>query len=342
MYALPSPPTRLSFHGLAPMVLTLGLLGGCASPKEEATPVDIEDGVMAVAYSGFREGQHPDRGAGAVLPSLGEIEEDLEILVGEGFELIRLYDCQENSAMVLQVIRDRGLPIKVMLGVWLSAELSNHDRCPWLTSPIPEATLAENRRRNELEVAAAIELASAYPGIVVAINVGNEALVDWTDHLVPVDRVLEYVRRLRAAVPQALTVAENYDWWARHGAVLARELDFVGVHSYALWEGREVEQALAHTQANVDAVRAGLPGARIAILEAGWATTASEFGSRASEDAQARYFEEMGRWAAASGVTVFFFEAFDEPWKGDPGNPAGAEKHWGLFFEDRTPKAALR
>lgn len=342
MYAPPSPPTRLSFHGLAPMVLTLGLLGGCASPKEEATPVDIEDGVMAVAYSGFREGQHPDRGAGAVLPSLGEIEEDLEILVGEGFDLIRLYDCQENSAMVLQVIRDRGLPIKVMLGVWLSAELSNHDRCPWLTSPIPEATLAENRRRNELEVAAAIELASAYPGIVVAINVGNEALVDWTDHLVPVDRVLEYVRRLRAAVPQALTVAENYDWWARHGAVLARELDFVGVHSYALWEGREVEQALAHTQANVDAVRGGLPGARIAILEAGWATTASEFGSRASEDAQARYFEEMGRWAAASGVTVFFFEAFDEPWKGDPGNPAGAEKHWGLFFEDRTPKAALR
>ena len=24
-------------------------------------------------------------------------------------------------------------------------------------------------------------------------------------------------------------------------------------------------------------------------------------------------------------VTVFFFEAFDEPWKGDPGNPQGAE-----------------
>ncbi len=297
---------------------------------------------MAVAYSGFRAGQHPDRGSGAVLPSVDEIEEDLQILVREGFDLIRLYDCQENSRMVLEVIQDKELPIRVLLGVWLSAELSNHDRCPWLTSPIPQATLLANRQRNEREVEAAVELATSFPGIVVAINVGNEALVDWTDHLVPVERVLGYVRRLRAAVPQALTVAENYDWWAKQGGALAAELDFVGVHSYALWEGRTVDQALAHTQANVDAVRAGLPGVRMAILEAGWATSASEFGARASEAAQARYFAEMSAWAAETDVTVFFFEAFDEPWKGDPGNPSGAEKHWGLFFEDRTPKAAMK
>jgi len=34
---------------------------------------------------------------------------------------------------------------------------------------------------------------------------------------------------------------------------------------------------------------------------------------------------------------VFFFEAFDEPWKGskDPDEP---EKHWGIYYENRTPK----
>ena len=36
--------------------------------------------VMAVAYSGFREGQHPDRGDGAVNPSDEQILEDLNIL----------------------------------------------------------------------------------------------------------------------------------------------------------------------------------------------------------------------------------------------------------------------
>jgi exo-beta-1,3-glucanase (GH17 family) len=41
-------------------------------------------------------------------------------------------------------------------------------------------------------------------------------------------------------------------------------------------------------------------------------------------------------------MTVFFFEAFDEPWKGNPANPLGAEKHWGLFNVDRTPKRVMR
>ncbi|TFG39021.1 MAG: glycosyl hydrolase, partial [Chromatiales bacterium] len=39
---------------------------------------------------------------------------------------------------------------------------------------------------------------------------------------------------------------------------------------------------------------------------------------------------------------IFFFEAFDEPWKGSEFDPLGAEKHWGLFNVDRTPKQAAR
>ncbi len=49
----------------------------------------------------------------------------------------------------------------------------------------------------------------------------------------------------------------------------------------------------------------------------------------------------MSAWSAETNTTVFFFEAFDEPWKGDPDNPLGAEKHWGLFFVDRTPKQVM-
>jgi exo-beta-1,3-glucanase (GH17 family) len=92
----------------------------------------------------------------------------------------------------------------------------------------------------------------------------------------------------------------------------------------------------------MERVRAALPGKPMAILEAGWASTAIEFGDRASEASQARYYRELRQWAAANNVTVFFFEAFDEPWKGDPNNPFGAEKHWGLFFVDRTPKLVMQ
>lgn len=41
------------------------------------------------------------------------------------------------------------------------------------------------------------------------------------------------------------------------------------------------------------------------------------------------------------GVDVFYFEAFDEPWKpksiGDNGEAAD-ETHWGMYTADRKPK----
>ncbi|HSN52520.1 MAG TPA: hypothetical protein VLS87_08310 [Woeseiaceae bacterium] len=298
--------------------------------------------VMAVAYSGFREGQHPDRGDGAVNPSDAEILEDLQILADHGFRLIRLYDTGENSATTLELIREHDLPIRVLLGIWLRAEISNHEGCPWLDEPIPEEQLAANTLDNAAEIERGIALARQYDDIVVAVNVGNEALVDWNDHMVSLENVIAYVRRVKAAVDQPVTVADNYEWWIEDGAPLAAEVDFLGIHTYPAWEEKTIDEALPYTIDNVMRVRAALPGKPLAILEAGWATTAAEFGDRASEASQARYYEELHEWARATNTTVFFFEAFDEPWKGDPNNPRGAEKHWGLFFEDRTPKQVMR
>jgi exo-beta-1,3-glucanase (GH17 family) len=297
---------------------------------------------MAVSYSGFREGQYPDRGSGAVNPSVDEILEDLEILGRHGFRLIRMYDSGDNTRATLELIQEHDLPLKVLLGVWLDAEVSNHEGCPWLDQPIPAATLAANTARNDAEVERGIELARRFREIVVAVNVGNEALVDWTDHKVPLDRVITQVRRVREAVEQPVTVADNYLWWAKHGAPLAAEVDFLGVHTYPVWEGKAIDEAMNYTVANIKAVRAALPGRPIAVLEAGWPTIASEFGGRASEASQARHYAELRQWAASTNTTVFWFAAFDEPWKGNPDDPLGAEKHWGLFSVDRSPKEAMR
>jgi exo-beta-1,3-glucanase (GH17 family) len=176
----------------------------------------------------------------------------------------------------------------------------------------------------------------------VAVNVGNEALVDWNDHMVPLEKVIAYVERVKSAIEQPVTVADNYAWWIRDGVPLAAAVDFLGIHTYAQWEEKSIDEALAYTLQNLEGVRAALPDKPIAILEAGWATTASEFGGRASEEGQARYYREIHDWARQHNTTVFFFEAFDEPWKGDPANPLGAEKHWGLFYVDRSPKLAMQ
>jgi hypothetical protein len=62
--------------------------------------------VRGVCYSGFREGQHPDRGSGAVNPSYEQTLEDLRIIAKSDFGIIRVYDSGSNSRMVLSIIRE--------------------------------------------------------------------------------------------------------------------------------------------------------------------------------------------------------------------------------------------
>jgi exo-beta-1,3-glucanase (GH17 family) len=306
-------------------------------------PGDLLGGFKrAVCYSGFRHGQHPDRGDGAVNPSDKEILEDLQLLSRQGnFALIRLYDAQANSEAVLRLIETNKLNLKVMLGAWLAAEVSNPN-CPWHKEPYPKEVLEANKLKNAREIENAIHLANQYSNTVVAVAVGNEALVDWNDHLVPVDSVISYVRKVKKSISQPVTVAENYNWWAHQGAALAKELDFVSVHTYPAWEGKDIDEAMPFSIANLQAVRNALPHSQLVITEAGWATAASEFGPRANEQKQKRYYHDLFAWADQMNITTFFFEAFDEDWKGDPNNPLGAEKHWGLFTVDREPKQVVR
>jgi exo-beta-1,3-glucanase (GH17 family) len=313
-----------------------------------ATPIQQRPGDLlcgrsrAVCYSGFRTGQRPGNDDPAMNPGDMELLEDLRILSRNGeFGLIRVYDSKATSANALRVIRDQKLNVKVLLGAWLGAEVSNTN-CTWQKVPLPAEQLDANRSSNLQEVDRAIRLARQYPDIVAAVSVGNEALVDWNDHLVSVDSVIGYVRRVKRSISQPVTVAENCHWWAQHGARLAKEVDFVSIHTYAQWEGKDIEEAMAFTIANVQEVRNALPHSPLAITEAGWSTVATEFGGRASEKNQKRYFAELYAWAKNMNITTFFFEAFDEDWKGDANNPLGAEKHWGLYTVDRKPKLAMR
>ncbi|MCY1721068.1 glycosyl hydrolase family 17 protein [Prolixibacteraceae bacterium Z1-6] len=305
---------------------------------------DLLAGVSrAVCYSGFRSGQHPDRGDGANNPTKEQVLEDLQIIQKNmGFNLIRLYDSGVNSEMVLQIIQENNLDIKVLLGMWMNAELSAHETCAWLTEPIPQEELDANKVVNLKELERGINLANKYPEIVAAVNVGNEALVDWNDHKMHVDTVIAYCQKVGNAIQQPVTVADNYEWWAAHGEKLAAAIDFISVHVYPVWEGKDINQGLSYSIENIQKVRDALLDAKIVISEAGWASVASEFGERANEEKQLQYYNEFMKWSEEMNITTFFFEAFDEDWKGNPTDPWGAEKHWGLYTVDRQPKKAMQ
>lgn len=332
-------------------VFSLLFFTECSFKKQKSNSVEIgqntssllAEEVKAICYSGFRSGQHPDRGNGAKNPTENEILEDLKILSEEGkFNLIRLYDCGENTQLVLDVIDRKKLPIKVLLGIWLDAEISTHETCEWLKEPYTTEELDANKQRNARQIELGIELANGYSDIVVAVNVGNESLVDWNDHKVNTQSIITYVRQVKASIKQPVTVADNYVWWAENGKELAKKVDFVSIHVYPIWEGKSIENAMEYTIENVQRVRNSLPKSKIVITEAGWPSVASEFEQQANELNQQRYYNELMKWSKQMNITTFFFEAFDEDWKGDPNNLMGAEKHWGIYTIDRKPKKVMQ
>ncbi len=294
-------------------------------------------GGNAICYSGYRDGQNPGQKS---YPSLAEIREDLALL-RRNWQLLRLYDCSLHAERVLQVIEEDGLPFRVMLGAYLGAETSNAG-CPWggiYTAEQLEASRAEN----DAEIGRLIGLARRYAGIVFSVAVGNEATVDWTDHLVPVARMIKHVRRVKAAVPQPVTFCENYVPWRHKLRDLVPELDFISVHTYPVWEYKPVQEALAYTKDNVLGVASLYPGKPVVITEAGWCTRSNGRGMHAEhavQELQALYYQDLMNWTRQAGLLCFVFEAFDENWKGSP-DPLEPEKHWGLFTADRRPKLVM-
>jgi exo-beta-1,3-glucanase (GH17 family) len=292
----------------------------------------------AICYSGYRQGQSPVDGT---YPTVEQVAEDLRILAPH-WRHIRLYDCSRHAEIVLEVIRRDGLNLQVMLGADMRPEESNPG-CPW-QADFDAETLAENRRANSREIDRLIALADQHASVVSAVSVGNEATVEWTDHLVSVETLIGFVRRIKQSLGQPVTFCENYVPWIGKLEPLAAELDFLSVHTYPVWEYQSVDGALDYTRQNYDQVAHHYPDKPVVITEAGWTTRANGRGidpENASERFQAQYYRELMRWSRQQRILTYVFEAFDEPWKGSP-DPDEPEKHWGLFTVDRRPKLVMR
>ena len=79
------------------------------------------------------------------------------------------------------------------------------------------------------------------------------------------------------------------------------------------------------------------------ITEAGWATNSNGRGrnpDNVSEEYQEIYYNDLMKWCEDEGIIAFFFEAFDEPWKGNP-NELKPE-NTGAFYENRKPKKVMK
>lgn len=316
---------------------------GCAADGDPSlrSLVLERDGVWAgngVCYGMHRDGQRP----GGIDPTREQIREDLHILVRH-WDTLRIYGAADGPARdLLELIREEDLPLTVFLGVWIAPEEAR-DSTGAVVDSFPDA-----REANLREVAAGIELAREFEDLVAAVVVGNETQVFWSGHRSPVDILLPHLRTVRAAVPQPVTTADDYNFWNKpESREVAREVDFILFHAHPLWNGQRIDKALAWQKQILEDLRALHPDRPFVLGETGWATdrlTTGEQGKLmkgiADEATQARYHPEVTAWAREIRLPLLWFEAFDENWKGGD-DPDEVEKHWGLYRADRTPKAVF-
>lgn len=291
-----------------------------------------------ISYGPHRDGQHP----GGPGPTREQVREDLDI-VRKHWTLLRMYAVGSEAETALQLIRAEKLPLKVMLGAWIAMEAKLGEDGT-VVEDYPQA-----RAANRMQVDTLIRLANAYPDVVPAITVGNETQVFWSAHKVPTDTLIRYIREVRAATKVPVATADDFNYWNKpESRTVARESDFIVTHIYAMWAGQPLDRALPFTQEKYAEVVQMHPGFVIVLGEAGWATQKHNEGEQAKlikgeagEAQQKAFYDQFVAWTTREKIANFYFEAFDESWKGGS-HPDEVEKHWGLFRADRTPKLVMQ
>jgi exo-beta-1,3-glucanase (GH17 family) len=330
-------------------LVVAGCGGGGTTPVSgvQVRPLSAEySSRKAVSYSPYRTATSVS-GLAAETISTANIKQDLDLLLAGGFGLIRLFDSSDKVAKAtLQVIRDNKLNLKVQLGAYIQSGDSAY---------------------NNAEVARAVALANLYSDIVLAVSVGNENMVSWSFNRVSPEEMAGYLSKVRGQISQPVTTDDNYAFWASATNTITDVIDFASLHTYVLldtyfdpgkwdWQQKAVpaaqratammDAALVASKAQYDAARAhldrkGLSNIPITIGETGWnAVDLGRLAFRAHPVNQKMYFDRLTAWAAegrqgAGPKAIFYFEAFDEPWK------QGDDK-WGLFNVQRQARYVIQ
>jgi exo-beta-1,3-glucanase (GH17 family) len=271
---------------------------------------------------------------------------------------------------------DPGFEMYVMLGAWIDClnawtdKLPDHDsESPDNEAEIKRAVNLANTYPDIVKVIAVgneamVEWAKSYyvrPGVILK----------WVNYLQDLKKSKKLPKDLW------ITSSDDFSSWGGGDThyhtedleKLIHAVDYISMHTYPyhnsyynpeFWsvpkehEGvpnaakieMAMERALKFSQDQYKGVKKYMEsvGANkpIHIGETGWASLSNDLygtkGSKATDEyKQGLFYRLMRNWTNGAGISCFYFEAFNEPWK-DVHNPLGSENHFGLFTVEGKAK----
>ncbi|KAI9735189.1 MAG: glycoside hydrolase 3 protein [Cirrosporium novae-zelandiae] len=244
--------------------------------------------------------------------------------------VIRTYAAHECDQAKLLIPACKAKGFKVLLGMWPDTEESFQ---------LDFTALKNNVPGNE--------------DYVYGITVGSEALYrgDLTG-----EELLTYINKVQAEFPSLLI--GTADSWNKYtdgsaDALIEGGVELFLANGFSYWQGQAIDNATAtyfddmmQALGYIQNKKGSTSGFTFMTGETGWPTTGgTDYGSAIASTANAKTFFKEGVCGMLDwGVDVFYFEAFDEPWKpastGDNGESED-ETHWGAYTSARVAKFDL-
>jgi exo-beta-1,3-glucanase (GH17 family) len=328
----------------------------------------------ALSFGGYRGNSR------AKQPTVAQLKDDLRILHAMGIRFLRTYNVQlPHASNVVKAIdelkqADAGFEMYVMLGAWIDCQGA------WTGTPNHAEQDFEANQAEILRAVALAQQHPDIVKVIAVGNeamvhwaasyfVAPGVILHWVNHLQDL--------KAEGQLPSDMwiTSSDNFASWGGGGPEyhnealdnLIQAVDYVSMHTYpfhdthynpVFWKGDDLEpndvdaameRALEYSQNQyrsvVKYVHRIAPDKPVHIGETGWASVSDGFygpeGSRAADEyKQALFYHGMREWTQSSGISCFYFEAFDEPWKSSA-NPTDSENHFGLFTRDGEAKYAI-
>ena len=321
----PRPPNlwrRVAALGSLALGLLWLLIWAFAQGRPLPLPEVAELRLHCISYAPFRRtGHSPFDPALTITPAM--IEADLR-LISTVSRCVRTYGVDHGLDAVPAIARQLGL--RVILGAWIDSDSVS----------------------NTAQLQRALALTRDYADVIDLLVVGNEVLLRGEQTPAALADMLATARRSSRV---AVTYADVWEFWRRHGDVLRQHVDVVTIHLLPYWEDApvSVDRAVAHlvaVNAEMQAIFSPLP---VLIGETGWPAAGRQRGAAIpGRLEQAQFIREVlasEQILPVAGKPMHLpafnlIEAFDQPWKRKLEGAMGG--YWGIFTADGEQRVALR
>jgi exo-beta-1,3-glucanase (GH17 family) len=176
------------------------------------------------------------------------------------------------------------------------------------------AWIGDDKINNQVEIDNIISIAKKGYGDMIAI--GNEVLLRED---LEVEELIDYIQQVKQAVPNIpVGYVDAYYMYVNYPKIVDA-CDVISVNCYPFWEHCPLDISVEFMKKMYELAVKHSKGKQVIISETGWATKSNHAQTKANianEENQKIFNSVIDKWTEKNQITCFFFEAFDEPWKG--------------------------